>query len=77
VRTMFLSEVPKGQKGIITGIKSKKNIYERLAAMGFFEGREVYIISNHSGIPVLVEVSGRRMAIGRDIADTIDVELVS
>ena len=74
---MLLSKISKGQKGIITSIKSKKNIYKRLAAMGFFEGREVYIISNHSGIPVLIEVSGRRMAIGRDIADEIDVELVS
>jgi len=74
---MFLSKISKGQKGIITSIKSKKQIYKRLAVMGVFEGREINIISNHSGIPVLIEVSGRRMAIAREIADQIEVELDS
>ena len=74
---MFLSKTTKGQKGIITSIKSKKHVYKRLATMGVFEGREIYIISNHSGIPVLIEISGRKIAIGRDIADKIDVELSS
>ena len=74
---MFLSKISKDQKGIITSIKSKKDIYKRLAVMGVFEGREINIISNHSGIPVLIEVSGRRMAIAREIADKIEVELDS
>jgi Fe2+ transport system protein FeoA len=74
---MYLSKAAKGQKGIISSIKSKKYIYKRLAAMGVFEGREIYIVSNHSGIPVLIEVSGRRIAIGRDVADKILLELRS
>ena len=74
---MYLSKVSKGQKGIITSIKSEKKIYKRLAVMGVFEGREINIISNHSGIPVLIDVSGRRIAIARVIADEIDVELNS
>jgi Fe2+ transport system protein FeoA len=45
--------------------------------MGFFEGREIYIISNNSGIPVIIEVAGRKIAIGRAIADKIDVEVCS
>jgi len=74
---MFLSKTSKGHRGIISSIKSKKHIYKRLAAMGVFEGREIYILSNHSGIPVLIEVSGRKIAIGRDVADKILVELSS
>ena len=74
---MLLSKALKGQKGIIKSIKSKKHIYQRLAVMGVFEGREVHIISNHSGIPVLIEVAGRKMAVARDIADKIDLELSS
>ena len=74
---MCLSKVSKGQKGIITSIKSKKNIYKRLAVMGVFEGREINILYNHSGIPLIIEVSGRRMAIARDIADEIDMEVNS
>ena len=71
---MCLSKISKGQKGIITSIKSKKHIYKRLAVMGVFEGREINIISNSFGIPVIIDVSGRRMAIARDIADGIEVE---
>jgi len=74
---MLLTKISKGQKGIITSIKSKKYIYKRLATMGVFEGREIDIIYNHSDIPVLIEVSGRRMAIAREIAGGIDVELNS
>jgi Fe2+ transport system protein FeoA len=74
---MLLSKTLKGQKGIITSIKSNKHSYKRLAVMGFFEGREIYIISNNSGIPVIIEVAGRKMAIARAIADKIDVEVCS
>jgi Fe2+ transport system protein FeoA len=76
-KIMLLSKTLKGQKGIIKSIKSKKHIYKRLAVMGVFEGRDVHIISNHSGIPVIIEVAGKKMAIGREIADEIDMELDS
>ena len=72
---MPLSEVLTGKKGIITGIDSGKGIYMRLAAMGVFEGREIHILSNNNRTPVLIEASGRKMAIGRGMAEKIHMEI--
>jgi len=72
---MPLSEVLSGKTGIITGIDSGKGIYRRLAAMGVFEGREISIILNNLRTPVLIEASGRKMAIGRGMADKIQMEI--
>jgi len=43
--------------------------------MGVFEGREISIISNNLRTPVLIESSGRKMAIGRGMADKIHMEI--
>lgn len=72
---MPLSKVLSGRKGIITGIDSGKGIYRRLASMGVFEGREISIISNNLRTPVLIEASGRKMAIGRGMAEKIQMEI--
>jgi ferrous iron transport protein A len=72
---MPLSEVLSGKTGIITGIDSGKGIYRRLASMGVFEGREISIISNNLRTPVLIESSGRKMAIGRGMAAKIQMEI--
>lgn len=72
---MPLSHVLSGQKGIITGIDSGRGIYRRLASMGVFEGREINIISNNLRTPVLIEASGRKMAIGRGMAEKIHLEI--
>ncbi len=72
---MPLSEVLRGKTGIITGIDSGKGIYRRLASMGVFEGREISIISNNFRTPVLIESAGRKMAIGRGMAEKIQMEI--
>ena len=72
---MPLSKVLTGKKGIITGIDSGTGIYRRLALMGVFEGREISILSNNLRTPVIIDASGRKMAIGRSMADKIHLEV--
>ena len=70
--TKFLEELAEDSivtiKGIIAGFKAKKF----LADLGVLEGVKLRIIKNDQG-PLIVEVKGTRVAIGRGIARKIEV----
>ena len=57
-------------KKIIAGYKA----HRFLADLGIHEGEKIRIVKNDVG-PIIVEVKGTRVAIGRGLASKIEVEM--
>jgi Fe2+ transport system protein FeoA len=73
VRT--LSETPEGKTVVIKQIMGGRGIRSRLEGLGIYVGQTVKVLRNGWG-PVLLEVMGRKVAIGRGQAEKILVEEV-
>ena len=68
-----LALFPAGKEGKIVAFMGGKTVIERLSAMGFSTYAKVKVLSSSMG-PVLVEVEGSRIALGRGIAMKIMVD---
>ncbi len=68
---MVLSDAHSGTEAQIAEIQSGCELFKRLAAMGLAEGTMLRVILNRGKGPVLVESSGRKIAIGRGMAECI------
>jgi len=78
MRTMsvkLLSEIPEGKTVVIKRIIGGRGIRNRLEGLGIYVGQTVKVLKNKWG-PVLLEVMGRKIAIGRGQAEKIQVEEV-
>ncbi len=59
----------------VTGVKGGRGLQEKLIQYGFFIGDRVRVLRRAPlGGPLLIEVSGREMALGRGVAERIEVE---
>lgn len=67
----FLSE---GVEGEIVGFRGGKGLVRRLVDMGFTPGTKVKIMSSHHPGPILVEVKGSKIALGRGVTMKIIVK---
>ena len=74
---MSLTHVSKGSKVVLSSISNGHGLRKRLQDMGLTPGVEFRIITKSQGGPVIVEVRGARLALGRGIAERIDVELAN
>lgn len=74
-----LSDLPRGQKAVITGIDEGNEIYLRLHEMGFDEGIniEVIQIGPFGGDPLAVNVDGVVIALRRSEAAKVRVSITS
>jgi len=70
-----LAFLPEGSKGIVREIKGGYGIMRRLVELGFTPNSEVKVLRAMPPGPLLVEVKGSRIAIGRGIAMRIIVEV--
>ena len=70
---MTLTEAKEGQKVVITGTGSDDVTWQALR-FGIEEGAEIQIEQNIPGGPVIISKSHLEIAIGRKIAQTIDVK---
>jgi Fe2+ transport system protein FeoA len=52
------------------------NIISRLESMGIRKGKHVEMISNNNKGPLLVKVDEHRIALGRGMADQIEIEKI-
>jgi ferrous iron transport protein A len=68
-----LSGLRQGQIGIVTSIEGGHEFVHRLAEMGVCSGTELRAVRG-SG-PMIVEVKGHRLMIGRGMVDRILVEM--
>ncbi len=67
----FLSE---GEEGVVVGFNGGKGLAQRLADIGFTPLTKVRVLSSNAPGPVLVDVRGSRIALGRGIAMKIIVD---
>ncbi len=59
----------------ITGIRGGCGLQKRLSDMGFTPGITVKIISREACGPMLIELRGSRLALGRGVAQHVLVEI--
>ena len=68
-----LLEVESGKRVKVVSINAGRMLRSRLDGLGIIPGTTIRVLKNGWG-PVLVEVMGRKIAIGRGQAEKIEVE---
>ena len=72
--TMKLANLQPGKKAKVTKIDGGIGAKNKLQAMGIFAGVKVVVIQSlHKG-PVIIESGNTRIAIGRGLAEKVEVE---
>jgi len=71
---MPLAMLPEGSRARVVGISGGRGLVRRLVALGFAADVLVRVLHSHSPGPVLIEVKGSRVALGRGVAMKIVVE---
>ncbi len=75
-KRLLLSELSRGDMGVITGLLGGAGMVSRLQDMGLRLGKRVIKISTmFGGGPVVVQVEGTQVAVGKGMARRIEVEL--
>jgi len=72
---MRLIHVEEGKEVKILDIDGGKGVKNRLAAIGIYPGGTLKVVKTPPG-PVIVEVAGGRVAIGKGMARKIRVEVL-
>lgn len=70
---LHLIDLKEGDKAIINGIANRCKAKRRLYELGLHKGVKFEVIKNNIG-PVILSVSGSKLAIGRGLANKIYVE---
>lgn len=72
---MNLLDTPKNKTVMIIGCKGGKGIGFKLRQLGLYPGRKVKVLRYAPlGGPVMVDIDGRSVALGRGIAARVKVE---
>ncbi len=71
-----LSLINQGKNVIIVKVRSKDSEKKHLEDMGFIASERMHVISNHSG-DVIVELKGTKLAITKEIAAKIFVNIIN
>jgi ferrous iron transport protein A len=75
---MVLSEIIEGHSARVVGVDGGKRLSGTLLQYGFYPGEQIRVIRIAPfGGPVLVEVNQREVALGRNVAGKVRVELVA
>ena len=72
----ILSSIPAGQTVQMARINAGRRLKHRLTELGLTPGVKVTIIQNNGG-PILISVRDSRIAIGREMANKIQVILIN
>lgn len=72
---MVLLQAPSGKKLKVVNVKGGRGVRNRLAAIGIYPGAEIKVVKPPPG-PVIVEIEGTRLALGKGMAAKIEVEEV-
>jgi len=71
-----LAGLPKGARARVAELPRPHGLAKRLCALGLTPGAEVCVLQNRGRGPLIVEVHGARLALGRGQADRVAVELL-
>ncbi len=70
-----LSRVREGKRVRVVEILGGWGMISKLREMGIYEGKEITVVRNSIG-PLIIEVDGSKVVIGRGMAERIMVEEV-
>jgi ferrous iron transport protein A len=70
---VFLSDIPSGKNVIISALHEGNELNRRLTSLGFTPGTGVEIVQNYGHGPMIVNVRGMKIALGRGEAANIFV----
>ncbi|NMB08963.1 MAG: ferrous iron transport protein A [Tissierellia bacterium] len=68
-----LSNLHPGDKGVVRKITAGSYATKRLYEMGFNTGANLMVVKNDRG-PIIVSLSGNKIALGRGLAEKVIVE---
>lgn len=68
-----LDALPSKQSASILGFAQEVQSKNRLLSLGFLPGTAVKVLRNHKTLPLLLELDGTRIALGRSEAKCIFV----
>jgi ferrous iron transport protein A len=68
---MTLSSAKAGIRLVLVAVQAGRNLASRLAELGIFPGVEIMIIKNDGGGPVICEIRGSRVMLGRGEANKV------
>jgi len=75
-QTMPLAMVGPGELVTVTGVRAGWGLQKRLADMGLTPGVQIRVINSQMPGPVLIDLRGSRVALGRGITMKIAVKKV-
>jgi ferrous iron transport protein A len=70
---MRLIDIPAGKSARVVDVAGGMGMKNRLAAIGIYPGATVKVVKTPPG-PMIIEVSGTRLALGKGMAARIKVE---
>ena len=68
-----LSEVRAGERGVVAALNGGRGLLSRMASLGFTPGAEVTVVQNFRRGPLIAQVRGARIALGRGEAAQVRV----
>ncbi len=71
---MPLAFLPEGSSATIVGIRGGRRLVRRLTGLGLTPGTQVRALRSGYG-PILIEVRGTRLALGKGVAMKVFVEV--
>jgi ferrous iron transport protein A len=74
---IWLGLVPPGSRAVVSSLPAARGLAKRLIALGVTPGAEVRVLQNRGRGPLIVEVHGCRLALGRGQAMRVGVEPVA
>jgi ferrous iron transport protein A len=69
-----LAKLPIGGRGVVASLPSQRGLAKRLIALGLTPGAEVRVLQNRTHGPLILEVHGARLALGRSQAERVTLE---
>jgi ferrous iron transport protein A len=70
-----LAEIKTGEKAVYIGINAEKSVSSRLTSLGFTPGVLIDMMQNYGRGPLMVTIRGTRIALGREEARNIFVQI--
>jgi len=70
-----LAELPSGARAQVASLPAHHGLARRLIALGLIPGSEVCVLQNRGRGPLIVEAHGARIALGRNHADRVMIDL--
>ncbi len=69
-----LARLKPGERARVVGIRAGRGLVERLSAMGITPGVMIRFVRGSQRGPVIVDLRGGRVILGRGMAERIEVE---